>query len=110
MMIDEEKFFAWLDGELSGEDAAEIKAQVAADPGLAHLAEQHRAMGMRLNKAFDTVAEAPVPSRLRSAIEPPQAKIVDLAAAREKREARRRWAAPGQWAAMAATLVLGVAL
>ena len=33
-MTEDEKFFAWLDGELSGEEAMEMTAQVAADPAL----------------------------------------------------------------------------
>jgi anti-sigma factor RsiW len=47
-MVTDETFFAWLDGELHGDEAAKVSAEVAADPALAAKAEQHRAMQQRL--------------------------------------------------------------
>ena len=35
----DEKFFAWLDGELSAPEAAEMEARVASSPELTALAE-----------------------------------------------------------------------
>ena len=105
-MIDETKVFAWLDGELDSSEAAEVEAAVAADPRLARLAEQHRAMASRLRGAFDAVAAAPVPERLLAAVGPAQAEVVDFG----PRRARQRWAPLPQWAAMAASLVVGIAL
>jgi hypothetical protein len=104
-MMEDEKFFAWLDGELGPAEAAEVEARVAASPELARLAEQHRALGARLKHAFDPIAAAPVPEHLRAALRPP-AEVVDFAAAKRAR------ATPSlpQWAAMAATLVLGLFL
>ena len=102
MMVPDEKFFAWLDGELPPEQAALVEAEVAKSPELARAAEHHRAMQARLRAAFDTVAEAPVPERLR-----PNANVVDFAAAKRARD-DRRWGSPAQWAAMAATLAIGV--
>ncbi len=99
----DEKFFAWLDGELAGAEAAEIEARVAADPELAALAEQHRAMQARLASAFDTVTATPVPERLRTVASLPESNVVDLS----ERRPRRLPALP-QWAAIAATLVLGI--
>jgi hypothetical protein len=104
-MTEDEKFFAWLDGELGPAEAAEVEANVAADPELARLAEQHRALGARLRGAFDPIATAPVPERLRAVLRPP-AEVIDFDAAKRAR-ARPSLA---QWAAMAATLVLGVFL
>src|SRR6476620_1674840 len=86
-MNDDEKFFAWLDGELGPAEAAEMEAKVAADPALKRLADQHRALGSQLRSAFDPVAEAPVPERLQAALRP-SAQVIDLGAARR---ARRRW-------------------
>jgi hypothetical protein len=103
----DEKFFAWLDGELSGDEAAEMRARVASDPHLAALADQHRAMQARLKDAFDPVAEAPVPERLRTAVQSSGAGVVDFGAARRAR-ATRRWGSLPQWAAMAATLAIGI--
>lgn len=105
-MIDE-RFFAWLDGELPADEAADMAARVAADPQLSTLADQHRAMRARLGRAFDTVADAPVPERLLAAVQPPRAEVIDLGAARRARQGRN-WGSLGQWTAMAATLAVGI--
>jgi len=102
-MNDDEKFFAWLDGELGPAEAAEMEARVAADPALNRLAEQHRALGSQLRGAFDPVAEAPVPERLRAALRP-TGQVIDFAAAKRARS----MPALAQWAAMAATLAIGI--
>jgi hypothetical protein len=104
-MSADEKFFAWLDGELSASEAAEMEGKIAADPQLARLAEQHRAMGARLRSAFDTIAEAPVPEHIAAPLREPAAQVVAFAAVRS---GRARRASLPQWAAIAATLVAGV--
>jgi hypothetical protein len=103
-MNEDEQFYAWLDGELDSDVAAEVAARVAADPALAKLAEQHRALNSTLRNAFDPVASSPVPEHLLAAARP-RTTVVDFAAAREKRSAR--FGLP-QWAAIAATLVVGI--
>ncbi|HET7575049.1 MAG TPA: zf-HC2 domain-containing protein [Sphingomicrobium sp.] len=103
----DEKFFAWLDGELSASDAAEMERHVAASTELSRLATEHRAMQVRLKGAFDSVADASVPARLLDAVRAPQAQVLDLGGARRARELRLRRSLP-QWAAIAATLVVGV--
>jgi hypothetical protein len=101
-MIEDEEFYAWLDGELQGEAAANIAAQVAGSPELAARADQHRALGSRLRAAFHPVmAEASVPPRFQAA------PVVDLAARAAPAGWRRQFGVP-QWAAMAATLALGL--
>lgn len=107
-MREDDKFFAWLDGELSAAEAAEMEARVAADPKLARLAEKHRALGAQLRGAFDPVAAAPVPDRIAAAARKPQAEVVDLAAARQAREARPSRLRLPQWTALAATLAAGI--
>lgn len=107
MTTDDEKFFAWLDGELGGEEAAEMEAKVAADPQLARLAEQHRQLGSRLHNAFAAVAEAPVPERLVDAARPPRWNVIDIAACRDAL-ARPFFGPLPQWASMAAVLALGL--
>lgn len=101
-MTEEEKFYAWLDGELEGAEADAVAARVAADPDLARLAERHRAMTANLRGAFDPVAVAPIPEHLFAATLP-SGDVVDLAARR-----RLMPRVLPQWAAMAATLVVGV--
>jgi hypothetical protein len=108
-MIEEEKFFAWLDGELPPEEAARVEAEVAADPRLSRLAEEHLAMAAGLRSAFGSVESEQVPAQLQRSIESDRGeKIVSLADARASREARR---APSLWVqmgALAATLAVGI--
>jgi hypothetical protein len=103
----DEKFFAWLDGELPADEAARVEAEVAASPDLTRLAEEHRAMQAQLKGAFDRVAEAVVPERLREAVRPSEPQVIDLAAAKRSR-AERRFGSLPQWAAMAASLAVGI--
>lgn len=107
-MTEDEKFFAWLDGELGDAEAAEMEARVAADPKLARLAEQHRALGTRLHDAFDIVKDAPAPARLLAEVRRTDAEIVNLGAARQSRDARRNRARLPRWASIAATLAAGI--
>jgi hypothetical protein len=102
MAIDDSEFFAWIDGELDATEAAEVEAEVAADPRLTRMAEQHRALGTQLRATFETVADAPVPEQLTNAVKPPRAEVIDLASR------RARWSPLPQWAAIAATLAVGI--
>ena len=107
-MVNDETFFAWLDGDLDSAEAERVATEVAADPKLSAMAAEHRAMHARLRHAFDPVADAPVPEPLIAALGSPQpAEVVDLASARRAREARR-WGSMPQWGAMAATLAVGI--
>jgi hypothetical protein len=102
-MNDNDKFFAWLDGELGPVDAAEMEARVASDPQLKRQADEHRALGSQLRSAFDPIAGAPVPERLQAPLRP-SAQVIDFAAARRVRS----MPVLAQWAAMAATLAIGI--
>jgi hypothetical protein len=102
MTIDDEEFFAWLDGELDPARSAAVDVLVAADPALSARAAEHLAMRDRLRGAFAPLMDAPAPDRIGGA-------PLDLAAARSRREARRAAGVP-IWASMAATLVLGLGL
>lgn len=108
-MIDQETFFAWLDGELSPDEAADIERQVAGDPDLQRQAANHHALIAGLRSAFAPVAEAPLPPHLAETLAPSTGRdIVDFAEARARRATR---SAPPLWrqaAAMAATLAFGV--
>lgn len=106
-MVDDERFYAWLDGELAPEEAAQVAAAVAADPELSRLAEEHRAMTAMLRSSFATVEMKPVPERLTAAIEQ-GGKVASLAEARNKRLARTAPALWTQAAALAATLAIGI--
>lgn len=94
-MTEEEEFFAWLDGELPPAAAARVAARVEASPALAAEAKAHRAMSAGLRAAFEPVMT-------------PRSTVASLGAKRTERAARR--AGVPQWAAIAATLVLGIGL
>jgi hypothetical protein len=104
-MNEEEEFFAWVDGELTAEDAARVEARVAASPELAARADDHRRLTSALRGAFAPVMEDPV--------EPPRfgsAEVVDFGARQGEHGARRTWFGWPNWAAMAATLVMGLVI
>jgi anti-sigma factor RsiW len=103
-MTDDPDFHAWLDGELDEPQASLMAARVGADPKLTALAEQHRALSVRLSDAFAPIAAAPAPRRLTEAARP-QAEVIDFAAERERRQ---RWSIAGL--AAAASLAIGLAL
>ena len=106
-MTDEEAIFAYIDGELEGEERARIEAAIEADPALQAIVTEHRALADRLNGAFSTVLEAPVPAAL-SVVAKPDADVISLAKERSRRDHRRSPWNGSHWAAMAATLVAGV--
>lgn len=102
-MTEEEEFFAWLDGELQGDQAARVEARIAASSELTARAEAHRRLAAGVRDAFEPV--------LQSAPEPPRfqaAEAIDFGARAAGREGRRAPFGLPQWAAMAATLALGL--
>ena len=107
-MVEDEKFFAWLDGELPADEAARVEAEVAVDARLSKLAGEHRKMAAGLRGAFAEVEAQPVPERLTGVLSQERGKVVDLAEARERRSSRN---APSLWVqmgALAATLAVGI--
>ena len=106
MIMSDELFFAWLDGELDPAAAAEVAARVAAEPELQRKAAAHQALGVRLQGAFSPVTSAPIPDTILESTE--RGTIVDLAAVRERKSRRFGLPSAAQWVAMAATLVVGL--
>ena len=102
-MTEDEKLFAWLDGELGSAEAAEMQAKVASNPELARLAQQHRAFSARLRDAFDPIAAAPVPERFQAELRE-TAEVVDFASAKRA----RTMPSVTQWMSIAASLAVGV--
>ena len=105
MQIDDDKLMAWIDGELDAAGAAQVEAAIARNEALAARAEAQRRLKRRLAGHYAPIAQEEAPARLRAMLESGEAEIVDLSAVRERR--RGRWAMP-QFAAMAASLALGL--
>lgn len=102
--LTDETFFAWLDGELAGAEAADVAALVAADPELSARAAEHRALAGRLRAAFDPITASLVPERIAAPLK--RQRVVSLAGWRAKRG--ERFGGVPQWTAMAATLAIGM--
>ncbi|WP_404710531.1 hypothetical protein [Sphingomonas sp. MMS24-J13] len=114
--IEEARVIAWLDGELSDDEAVWMARAVAADPALAAIAERHRRMKARFAAAFGPIAEVPAPEQ---DLEREPAPVISLAAVRAERAAKAkarakaaaapaevsRWTIP---AMVAASLIVGV--
>jgi anti-sigma factor RsiW len=91
----EERLIAYVDGALPAPERAAFETEMAADPALAARVEQHRRLAARVSGAYAPVLEEPVPPHLTA-----------LAGAANDRGPRR--AGLPRWAAMAASLALGV--
>lgn len=117
MSVTREQIAAYADGELSGADLAKVEAAIAADPALAKEVASHRLLKATLGAHFAPILDAPVPDRLTEAVRGGTggggAEVLDLAAAREKREQRRSGLPRWTWTAvpaLAASLALAVVL
>jgi hypothetical protein len=109
MPISDDRLIAYADGELDAPElAAErsaIEAAARADPILARRIEQHRALRARLGALYGELLDGPVPERLVA-----EARAAPLAAdpapVADVGPLRAGWF----WAAVAASLALGVAI
>lgn len=99
--IDPEMLMAYADGELDPLRAKRVEKAIAKHPALAAKVEAHRALRATLSAHFDPVTDQPVPDRLRALLDVP---AIPVAAP------PRRWLSASSVAAMAATLVLGLAI
>ena len=111
MAVTREELAAWVDNEIEGARALEIAAAVESDPQLQRDAEAHRALKAKLGAHFAPLLEQEVPERLSGMLRG-RDKVVDLAAARERRQDKRR---TPRWSwiagpALAASVALAVIL
>jgi hypothetical protein len=112
MAIDDETLMAYADGELSALETKRVEAAMAEDAALAARVARFRAVRRALRTAYDSVAAEPVPEHLRALLgdvataEPRDpTRVASIATAREKRALRF---GPPAWAAIAASLIVGV--
>lgn len=109
MKLSDEELMAYADGELTPIEAKRIEAAMAEDPALAARVARFRNVRLILRKTYDSVVSEPVPEHLRAllgdvaASEPEQ--VAQLNVEREKRSSRF---GPPAWAAIAASLLVGV--
>jgi hypothetical protein len=87
------RILAYVDGELPAAERMAFEAEMAADPALAEEVSDHRALSVRVAGAYAPVLDEPVP--------------VGLTMAASAANDRGRSRLP-MWAAVAASLVLGV--
>lgn len=107
MIITDEMVVAFADGALEPQELAAVKQALAQDPELRERLDAHRKLHAALSAYYGPAADEPVPEHLRAMLQP-QAEVVDLAAAREKKAERQslfRWP---QYGAMAASLAIGL--
>ena len=114
MKFSDEMLMAYADGELDLVSRAEIESAMASDPGIQRAIERHRALRSRVQSAYDSVLQEPIPMQLSSLVTPSvAAPVVELSARRAARTetppaaAPKRWALP-QWSAVAAAVALGL--
>ena len=98
MTFPDEVLMAYADGELDAGTRAAVDAAMATDPEIARRIAQHKALRSRFHSAFNKVLEEPVPARLR----PRNDNVVPL---RHRQTHRSIWP---QWAAIAASLIVGL--
>jgi hypothetical protein len=115
MQFSDETLMAYADGEVDAETRRQIEAAMASDPTIAERVAKHHALRSDLGAAFGGVLDEPVPSRLLDAANSSpagsrSATVTDLGAARAAKEdgkSPKTWSWP-QWAAIAASLLIGV--
>jgi hypothetical protein len=117
MRFDDETLMAYADGQLPPGEAKRVEAAMADDAALAARVARFRNVRRALKLAYDSVTREPVPEHLRALLgdvassEPPASKpVLDFSTARAtlpvKAQAPRF--GPPAWAAMAASLIVGV--
>lgn len=109
----DQDLIAFLSGELAMPQAEVLALALEQDLDLAQRLEKLDPMAQAVRDAFEPILALPVPAHLREAVLKRQAEasadnVVSFASAKMKREARQfRWP---QYAAMAASLVVGLVL
>lgn len=105
MNYDRSTIAAYVDGELNLVEAKRIENAISTDAELAKAIEQERALRTRLARHFDPVLDERVPDPLAALL---SGNVESLHHRQSAGKARWLRPSPVQWAAMAASLVVGV--
>jgi hypothetical protein len=107
MKFSEETLMAYADNELDAKTRAAVEEAMATDPEVARKIAQHKALRGKVRLAFDNVVHEPSPQRLIDAARgvPAVRREGNVIPLRRKTPTSRAWP---QWAAIAASLVIGV--
>lgn len=113
MTINREMLAAYAEGQLNEEGRALVEAAMIAEPSLAEVIAQHRALRERLQARFNPVLTMPVPAKLADAVRAsaPKAEIADLNVARAAKAEKMRNPSFTRWAmggSIAAALAIGL--
>ena len=111
MTVSDETLMAYADGEVDTATRAIVEAAMRDDPEVRRRVAHHRALREAVKGAFAAVIDEPVPQRLIAAARgAPAGSVVDLAVARNAAAVKASRGSRWQPAAMAASLLLGLAL
>ena len=107
MKFSEETLMAYADNELDAKTRAAVEEAMATDPEVARKIAQHKALRGKVHLAFNNVVHEPTPQRLIDAARgvPAVRREGNVIPLRRKAPVSRAWP---QWAAIAASLVVGV--
>jgi len=104
--MNEDQIIAYVDGELGPVDALRFERAMEIDPSLAVEVDRQRALRDRIAGHFQPVADAPVPAHLAALLDR-SSNVTTFPAKR----GRFGWGgSPARFAALAATLVIGLVL
>lgn len=106
-MIDAATRMAYVDGELDEIARRRVERAMTEDPALAEAMARDRALREQLQARFDPYVRAPTPDRFLALLDTTVVPIAEPSRPATWRASAYRWA---QGAAIAATLVLGVAI
>lgn len=105
MTYDRSTLAAYVDGELNLVAAKRMEKAISSDPELAQAIAQERALRTRLARHFDPALDEKVPDALSALLSGKIEGLPTRLAAPTPKSFRPSWP---QWAAMAASLVIGV--
>ncbi len=110
MSVTNEILMAFVDGELSPDEARRVEAELRTRPDLAAYVEQQRELRQRMHASFDAVMTAPLPSKLREAVDETRASLRWRIAHSWRNTSRRVIWISVPVSALAAGVIIGVLL